>query len=169
MYRSQFSRSFWPRDVFAEFDRLQQQLQQTFDGSPGLSSSIRGWTRGSYPAMNVGTTADAVEVFCFVPGVDPASIDVQLEKGVLSIAGERKPEVADDTAANAPSRAQDSSQGSTQVNWHIEERFAGKFRRVVTLPDDADADAVSAQYRDGVLHVRVQRRKAAEPRRINVQ
>jgi len=157
MYRNQFSRSFLPRDVFAEFDRLQQQLQQTFDVSPGLSSSIRGWTRGAYPAMNVGTTADAVNVYCFVPGVDPAHIDVQLEKGVLSIAGERKPEESAEASSN------------TQRNWHIDERFAGKFRRVVTLPDDADADTVSAQYRDGVLHVCIQRRKAAEPRRIAVQ
>lgn len=161
MYRSQLSRSFWPRNVFAEFDRLQQELQQTFD-APALSSSIRGWTRGSYPALNVGTTADAVEVFCFVPGVDPASIEVQLEKGVLSIAGERKPEVP-------PAEASTDTQRNTPINWHIDERFAGKFRRVVTLPDDADADAVTAQYRDGVLHVQVKRRKAAEPRRITVQ
>ncbi len=165
MYRSQFSRSFGSRDVLAEFDclqkQLQQQLQQTFDASPGLSASIRGWTRGSFPAMNVGTTAEAVEVYCFVPGVDPASIEVQLEKGVLSIAGERKPEVSDATSAE--------TQRTSHINWHIDERFAGKFRRVVTLPDDADVDAVTAQYRDGVLHVRVQRRKAAEPRRITVQ
>lgn len=146
MFRSQL----FPRDVFAEFDRLQRDLQQAFDVSP----SIRGFARGSYPAMNVGTTPQSVEVYCFAPGVDPAKVDVNIEKGVLTIAGER--------AETTPS-------AEAKVNVHIDERFAGKFRRVVSLPDDADPDAVTATYRDGVLHISVQRRKAAQPRRITIQ
>jgi HSP20 family protein len=143
-------RSLFPRDVFAELDRLQREMQQAFDISP----SIRGLARGGYPAMNVGTTPESVEVYCFAPGVDPNAIDVNIEKGVLTIAGERKSDVP----------AKDD-----KANLHIEERFAGKFRRVVTLPEDADPDAVQASYRDGVLHISVQRRKAAQPRRITVQ
>ncbi len=143
-------RSLFPRDVFAELDRLQREMQQAFDISP----SIRGLARGGYPAMNVGTTPQSVEVYCFAPGVDPSSIDVNMEKGVLTIAGERK--------SDAPAR-------DDKVNLHIDERFAGKFRRVVTLPDDADPDAVQASYRDGVLQISVQRRKAAQPRRITIQ
>ncbi|MFN3595282.1 MAG: Hsp20/alpha crystallin family protein, partial [Thiobacillaceae bacterium] len=46
---------------------------------------------------------------------------------------------------------------------------AGRFRRVVSLPDDIDPNAVSATYRDGVLHVSVARREAAQPRRITIQ
>lgn len=143
-------RSLFPRDVFAELDRLQREMQQAFDVSP----SIRGLARGGYPAMNVGTTPQSVEVYCFAPGVDPNSIDVNIEKGVLTIAGERKSDV--------PTKDDKS-------NLHIDERFAGKFRRVVTLPDDADPDAVQASYRDGVLQISVQRRKAAQPRRITIQ
>ena len=52
---------------------------------------------------------------------------------------------------------------------HINERFEGSFRRVLTLPDDADPDAVDAKYRDGVLHISIQRRASAQPRRITVQ
>ena len=52
---------------------------------------------------------------------------------------------------------------------HINERFAGSFRRVLSLPDDADPDGVTADYRDGVLHVSVKRRASAQPRRITVQ
>ncbi|MGC3980053.1 MAG: Hsp20/alpha crystallin family protein [Steroidobacteraceae bacterium] len=148
MYRTLFS-----RDVFGELDRLQREMQQAFDISP----SIRGLARGGYPAMNVGTTTQSVEVYCFAPGIDPNSIDVSIEKGVLSIAGER---VSDLPKADKP---------DTQINLHIEERFNGKFRRVVTLPEDADPDAVQASYRDGVLRVSIQRRKAAQPRRISVQ
>ena len=45
----------------------------------------------------------------------------------------------------------------------------GRFRRVVSLPDDIDPDAVEARYRDGVLQVSVRRRQAAQARRIEVQ
>lgn len=140
-------RSLFPRDLFAELDRLQREMQQAYEFSP----SIRGVARGGFPAMNVGSTPRSVEIYAFAPGVDPASIDVQLEKGVLTIAGERKAEPVPDKAAV-----------------HIDERFAGRFRRVVTLPDDVDPNAVSAKYRDGVLHISVQRRAAAQPRRISI-
>ncbi len=140
-------RTLFPRDVFAELDRLQREMQQTFDISP----SIRGLTRG-FPAMNVGGTPKAVEIYAFVPGVDPASLDVHIEKGVLTIAGERKAEAVPEKATV-----------------HIDERFAGRFRRVVTLPDDTDPATVEAKFRDGVLHISIARKEAAQPRRITIQ
>ncbi len=142
-------RSLFPRDVFAEMDRLQREMQQAFD----LSPTIRGVARNGFPAINVGGTPQAIEVYVFAPGVDPATLEVQLERGLLTIAGERKSALAD---ADAKATA------------HINERFDGRFRRVVTLPDDADPDAVQAQLRDGVLHITVQRRASARPRRITI-
>jgi HSP20 family protein len=141
-------RSLFPRDMVAELDRLQREMQQAFDISP----SIRGLARGGFPAMNVGGTAKSVEIYAFAPGVDPASLDVQIEKGVLTIAGERKADLVPEKAAV-----------------HIDERFTGRFRRVVTLPDDIDAGAVHAKYRDGVLHISIARQEAAQPRRIAIQ
>lgn len=140
-------RSLFPRDLFAEMDRLQREMAQAFDWSP----SIRGMTRG-FPAMNVGSTPKSVEIYAFAPGIDPASLDLQIEKGVLTIAGERKTEEV---------------QNKAMV--HIDERFAGRFRRVVTLPDDVDTNAVTARYRDGILHISVGRKEAAQPRRIAIQ
>jgi len=137
----------FPRDLFAEVDRLQRELAQAFD----LSPSIRGLPRG-FPAMNVGGTPKSVEIFAFAPGVDPASLDIQIEKGLLTLSGERK-------IQEAPSEA----------TLHIDERFVGRFRRVVTLPDDVDVDKVSAEYQNGVLHISVARREAARPRQITVQ
>lgn len=145
-------RSLFPRDVFAELDRLQQGLMQGgFDYSP----SIRGLGRGGYPALNVGSTPNSVEIYAFAPGLDPAAIEVDLDRDVLTIAGERK---------SALPAAKDE-----KATLHINERFAGRFRRVVSLPDDVDPNAVSADYRDGVLHVSIQRRASAQPRRITVQ
>jgi len=143
-------RALFPRDAFAELDRLQREMQQAFDISP----TIRGLARGGFPAMNVGNTESSVEVYAFAPGVEADAIEVQLEKGVLTISGERKPD--------APPAPGDKS------TVHIDERFAGRFRRVVTLPDDIDPEAVSANFRDGVLHVSIKRREAARPRRITI-
>ncbi len=143
-------RSLFPRDVFADLERLQRDLQGVFEVSP----SIRGLGRGGYPALNVGSTADTVEVWAFAPGLEPASIEVNLERGVLTLAGERRV-----PAAN----------GSDKSTRHLNERFAGRFKRVVSLPEDIDAGAVNADYRDGVLHVSVPRKASAQPRRIEVQ
>lgn len=140
-------RSLFPRDLFAELDRLQRDMQQAFD----LTPSIRGLTRG-FPALNVGGTPRAVDIYAFAPGMDPAAIEVQLEKGTLTIAGERKREAVPDKATV-----------------HIDERFAGRFRRVVSLPDDIDANAIEARYRDGVLHIHIPRKEEAQPRRIAIQ
>jgi HSP20 family protein len=144
-------RSLFPRDVFAELDRLQRDLSGALDFSP----SIRGLGRGGYPAINVGSTPAAVEVVVFAPGLDPSSIDVQLDRGVLTLAGERRPALP---AAN-----------DEKATLHVNERFAGRFRRVVSLPDDIDPAAVTAKYTDGLLNVTVQRRESAQPRRIEVQ
>jgi len=145
MYRSLFS-----RDLFAEMDRLQRELQQSFDI---VSPSIRGFARG-FPALNVGSTPKSVEIYAFAPGVDPSRIEVHLERGVLTIEGER--------AAGLP-----AENGKSTV--HLNERFDGRFRRVLSLPDDIDPAGIQAAYRDGVLHVSVPKREEVQPRRIEVQ
>ena len=83
-----------------------------------------------------------------------ASINVQIERGVLSISGER------------PALLPGEEDERTTV--HVNERFAGRFHRVITLTDDLDPNEVRATYRDGMLHVSIQRQQAAKPRRINI-
>lgn len=143
-------RSLFPRDVLSELDRLQRDMSSLFDYSP----SIRGFGRGGYPALNVGSTPSSVEIYAFAPGIDPAAVEINLDRGVLTIDGERK--------AGLPGAEE-------KATLHLNERFAGRFRRVVSLPDDIDAASVSADYKDGVLHVSVKRRESAQPRRIEVQ
>jgi HSP20 family protein len=143
-------RSLFARDVFADLERLQREVNTLFDYSP----SIRGG-RGSYPALNVGSTDNSVEVYAFAPGLEPSSIDVNLDRGVLTIAG--------DVKSQLPGNGE--GQRSTL---HLNERFAGRFRRVVSLPDDIDPNGVTADYRDGVLRVSIARRESAKPRRVTV-
>jgi HSP20 family protein len=143
--------SLFPRNVLAELDRMQREMRDAFD----LSPSIRGLGRGGFPAVNVGGTPQSVEILAFAPGLDPATVEVKLDRGVLTIAGERP--------ADLPSE----EGGKAAV--HINERFSGRFRRVISLSDDIDPNGVSVTYRDGILHVTAKRRESAQPRRINVQ
>ena len=143
----------FPGDLFAGFDTLQRQVEQLF-GTRGWPSSIRAAGRGAFPAINMGVTADAVEVYAFAPGLDPASIDVSLDKGLLVIAGERESELPEE---------------NDKVSIYAAERFSGQFRRAISLPEDADASRVDAAYRDGVLRVAIPKRESAKPRRIEIK
>lgn len=143
-------RSMFPQSLFSEMERLQREVQRAFEGGP----SIRGLARGGFPALNVGNTAQSVEVYAFAPGLDPASIEINLDRGVLSIAAERNAELPKE---------------DEKTTVHVNERFAGRFRRVVSLSDDVDPDGVSAEYHDGVLHINLKRRQAAQPKRIAIQ
>ncbi len=146
MYSSLFS-----RDLFSEMARLQRDVSRALDATaPG----IRGFAQG-YPALNVGSTPTSVEIYAFAPGLDPSKIELDLDRRVLTLAGERRSDVGQDGDAKATS--------------HISERFQGRFRRVISLPEDIDPEGVAADYRDGVLHVSVKRRESTQPRRIAVQ
>lgn len=142
-----------PGGLLAEFERLQRELQQAFThvGRPG---GIRAVASGAFPAINVGSTPSTIDIYAFVPGIDPAKLDVQIDHGLLSIAGER-----------ASARPKDSETLSVYAN----ERFAGTFKRTVSLSEDADPDKVEARYRHGVLHIKVARRESAQPKRIAIQ
>jgi HSP20 family protein len=107
--------------------------------------------RGTYPPVNVGSTPEQVDVYLFAAGVDSKSLDITLQQNLLTVAGERKL-ITEEGA-----------------DYYRKERFDGAFRRVVTLPEDVDPDKVDASYRDGVLHVRIQRREAVRPRQIEVK
>ncbi|HEX6704031.1 MAG TPA: Hsp20/alpha crystallin family protein [Albitalea sp.] len=142
----------FPGDVFADFDALQRQIDRLLGNRP-FNASIRAVERGSFPAVNIGTTADAVEIFAFAPGIDMSKLDVTVDKGLLTIAGERRRQV----------------EGGAKQTVYASERPAGSFRRVVSLPEDADPDRVNATYTNGVLRIQVQKREASKPRRIEVK
>ena len=145
--------SFRPAaDLFSELNRLQGILDTVF--RPAERSSIRALGGANFPVVNVGTTPEAVEVMAFAPGIDPAQLQITIDRGLLVIAGERKslvPEEGDSTSVYA------------------QERFTGGFRRVVSLPDEADPARVDAKYRDGVLRITVSKRESSKPRRIEIQ
>ena len=138
-------------DLFAELNRFQSFMDQVF-GATGRPS-IRGLAGEAFPVLNVGTTPDTVEVQALAPGLDPATLELSVDRGLLVIAGERKSDLPEE---------------SDRVSVHARERFTGRFRRVMSLPEDADPSKVDATYRDGVLRVTIAKRESSKPRRIAV-
>ena len=136
-------------DLFAELNRMQSLLDQVF---PTGRSSIRSQGGSGFPGVNVGTTPASVEVMALAPGLDPSSLEITIDRGLLVIAGERKSDLPEGDRATV----------------YANERFSGKFRRVVSLPEDADPARVDANYRDGVLRISVHKRESSLPRRIEV-
>ena len=142
---------YFGTDLFSEFDRLQQQMAQLFGGFP---SSIRASRFGTFPQVNIGATDDSIEIVAFAPGVEAGAFDVSIDKGLLTISGERK-----------------SSQPDTdsERRTYAQERFHGKFRRVIELPETADPDKVQARYENGCLSISIGKRESSKPRAITVQ
>ena len=143
----------FPANLSTDFGDLQRQIERLFD-APELPSSIRAIGRGAFPTINIGTTSEAVEIYALVPGIDRKKLDLSVDKGLLTISGERENGVPGE---------------SDNLNVYAQESFAGSFRRVVNLPDNVDISRVDVSYRDGVLKIVIPMNESAKPRQIDVK
>ena len=103
------------------------------------------------------------EIVVFAPGVNAAELNVSIDKGLLTIAGERKPARPDASGDTRDDQTRDD------IRTYAQERFTGAFRRVIELPQNADPDKVQARYTNGCLSITVGKREASKPRAITVQ
>ncbi len=103
------------------------------------------------PPVDVREEADRFVISADLPGIDPQEIEVQMDKGILTIQGERKPAVAAEGARHA----------------RVERRH-GAFHRRFALPDSADAEGIVASGSNGVLEVSIPKKAETTPRRIQV-
>lgn len=136
---------------FDQFQRLERELDELLGRWRMPGAGIRSVARDTFPPINAGVTETEVDVYLFAPGVDPKEIDLTVQNNLLTVSGQRKVQVPE---------------GAT---FYRRERHDGGFHRVVTLPEDVDPDRVEASYRDGILHVKIQRREASRPRRVEIQ
>ena len=125
------------RDPFREMDRLSNQL---------LSGTR---TPASLP-MDVWRNGDQYNVALDLPGVDPSSVDVTVERGVVTIRAERR---------------QEFGEGNQVL---LAERPQGSFTRQLLLGEGVDQESLQADYRDGVLLLTIPVAQQAQPRRIEV-
>lgn len=138
-------------DVFDQLDRMHREMDHLFGNWAGGPASIRAGAASAYPQINVGAAPDRIDVYAFAPGMDPKSLDISMQQSLLTIIGERQVEEPDN------------------AKYYRKERFTGSFHRVISLPDDVNPDKVDATYRDGVLHIAIQRREEVKPRKVEVK
>jgi len=127
-------------DPFRELDRLSQQ----FFGANGTTS------RPAVMPMDAYRDGETFVVAFDIPGVDPSSIDLDIERNVLTVKAERAP--------SAPEAAE----------FQVVERPRGVFSRQLFLCDTLDAERVEASYEAGVLTLRIPVAEQAKPRKISI-
>ena len=131
------------RELVNEFNRY---FERTAAGDAS-SAATADWA----PAVDLEDYADKFVLYVDVPGIDPASIDITLDKGVLTLSGNREQTVA-----------------AEGVERKRSERSSGRFQRRFALPDTADSDAVSAHGKHGVLQIVIPKRAQAQARKIAI-
>ena len=104
------------------------------------------------PAVDVKEDDDKFTILVDVPGVDTGDIEVTMEKGVLSIRGERHTE------------SEQEHDGYKRI-----ERARGTFYRSFALPDTADAENITARGKNGVLEIVIPKHARVQPRKIAVE
>jgi len=140
------------RDPWNMLDQWHKELDNIFDTMPrgDDTSRIEGsdWT----PAVDIKEEADRYLLHADIPGVKADDIEVSMDKGVLTIKGERKHE------------STESKEGYKRV-----ERTHGVFMRRFALPDGVDGEQITASSKEGVLEVVIPKSEPEQPRRIEVR
>jgi len=108
----------------------------------------RPWT----PSVDVFETENELVLKADLPGVEMKDIDIQLENGTLTLKGQRE-----------------FKKETKNGGYHRIERSYGSFARYFSLPDTLDADGVQAEFKNGVLTIKLPKKEVAKPRQIKVQ
>lgn len=128
-------------DPFRDVDRLTEQLLGTPAGSARAPR---------FMPMDLYRSGDHYVLHADLPGVDPGSVDIDVDNGTLTI------------------RAQRTSRTEEGVQWISSERFTGTYQRQLSLGEGIDAARISATYKNGVLTVTLPVAEKAKPRKIEV-
>ena len=136
-------------DPIRELDSLQGDMNRLFDrffeGRPGNGG--RRWI----PAMDLVETDENLVVRADLPGMSEGDVEIEIKDNVLTVSGERKAE------------HEEKGEG-----FHRVERSFGRFGRSLTLPRGVEADAVKAEFTDGVLEIRIPKPAETKPTRVAI-
>ena len=140
------------KDPWSLMPRLQDEINRLFGDAQQTDSSSSA-TATWIPAVDIHEFSNRFELYVDVPGVDPNSVELTLDEGVLTLSGER---------------VQKGAQLDEEPHYRRTERSQGHFYRRFVLPDTVDSDKVKAAGKDGVLTVTIPKQARAQPRRIQV-
>lgn len=146
------TRKTW--DPFQELNELQNRLSTLFgrtalrpaNGEEGIT--VADWA----PVVDISEDANEYLIKAELPGLKREEVKVTVEDGVLSISGERKVEKEE-----------------KNKKFHRVERAYGSFVRSFSLPDGSDSTKVNAEFKDGVLNVRLAKSPKAQPKAIEIK
>lgn len=158
---------------------LRREVDRLFEDAFGRAAAAPAtWS----PATDVREEADAYRFEMELPGVAPEQVEVTLEKGVLTVRGDkraesrrevREGEVRDADARDGEVRdgeARDDGVASTPAGkWHIIERVQGTFKRTFQLPQTVDEERITATFANGLLTVVVPKAELPKARKIEVR
>ena len=143
-------------EVLRELDNLRREIDEAFRGGgysrPGGGALFSPLTARRFPLVNVSEDENHLYVDVLVPGVDPAGIDLSVVRNTISISGARTPFV----------------EQAGQII-HRSELGSGKFSRTLELPVDVDPNKISAECRDGIMHITLGKAEHAKPKKINIK
>ncbi|MFN2503300.1 MAG: Hsp20/alpha crystallin family protein [Acidimicrobiales bacterium] len=134
-------------DPFRELDRL--------------NSELWGAARNSGMPMDAYRQGDTFFIHFDLPGVDPASIDLTVEKNVLTVRAERQIHWGGD-------QSNGGAGGGGDVEVLVAERQQGTYSRQLFLGETLDPDRIAASYEQGVLTLTIPVAEKAKPRRVEV-
>ncbi len=133
-------------------NQLQEEMNRLFErAAPPDAESGTVATAAWAPSVDICEEKHRFVLLADIPGVDPKDIDITMDKGILTIRGDRRLE------------APEGSETLKRV-----ERPRGIFHRRFVLPDTADAEHISARGMNGVLEVSIPKYERVQPRRIVV-
>jgi HSP20 family protein len=140
-------------DPFRDLAVLQDRMNRLFNDTYGRNREDDLMSRGSWtPAVDIYEIDGALVLKAELPDLRREDIDVSVENNTLTIRGERK---------------LDSE--IKQENFHRIERPYGSFLRQFSLPPTVDPSKIAAEYKNGLLTVKLPVREEAKPRTINVE
>jgi HSP20 family protein len=138
-------------DPFRGMSSLQDQVNRLFEDAHrtggGSESSLTSWA----PAVDIHETENELVVTADLPGMNEKDLDVRVENNLLTIRGERKME----SSVN-------------EENFLRVERSYGSFSRSFALPNTINTEEIKADYRNGVLTVKLPKREETKPRQVKV-
>jgi len=134
-----------------DLEEVSNRLARMFDESP-LSTGTNGGTW--MPPVNVEETKDELVLSAEFPGMSVENISIELENNVLTLSGEK---------------SEERTEGDEERRYHLWERRFGTFQRSFTLPRTVNADAIRADFDQGVLRIRLPKVAQAKTRKIEIQ
>lgn len=132
---------------------LQKEMNSLFERFFGRESlpSFFG-ARAFAPLLDVVETREAVEVRADLPGIGKENLEISVTGDMLTIKGEKK-----------------SDREEKDQNYHLVERSCGSFQRSVSIPSYVMTDKVTAEFKDGVLTVKLPKKEEVKSKSVKVE